>query len=86
MRLTIKSRRFKKDICFFCGSFDPQRKYQYRYIYVDLNGQPGTLGNQICKGGGLTGPTLEAYSEKDFLQTSKKWWKSYLRENPIIEF
>jgi len=86
MYLTIKSRRFKKNISFFCGSFDPEKKYQYRYIYVNLNGKSGTLGNQICRGGGLTGPTLVAYSEEDFYRTSRAWWRSYLRENPIIEY
>jgi hypothetical protein len=50
------------------------------YIYVDLNGKPGTLGNQICHGGGLTGSTM-SYSgdnQKKFEEICKNWWRKYI--------
>lgn len=30
------------------------------YVYVDTNGQPGTLGRQICYGGDFSGSTVTA--------------------------
>lgn len=50
----------------------------YAYIYVDINGQPGTSGRQICSTG-LMGSTI-MYSgddEKCFRQICRKWLKKY---------
>jgi len=85
MEFTIKSRRFKRDINFFCNDFKPDAQFQMRFIFVDLNKQPGVLGNQLCEGGGLRGATVMAYSEKDFESTCRKWWKAYLRET-FVEY
>ncbi len=51
------------------------------YVYVDLNGKPGTLGNQICDGGKMMGSTIGYRGDDDavFATLCKKWWKSYLR-------
>jgi hypothetical protein len=51
------------------------------HIYVDLNGQPGFLGRQICAGGATSGSTLE-YSgncETAFKYICRSWHRSYVR-------
>lgn len=55
------------------------------YIYVDLNGQPGTLGQQICQGGELLGDTLGVHGDDEtaqarFEKICRNWWKNYLRK------
>ena len=85
MYYVIKSRRLKHDVTFF---WTPGQKTGTGYIYVDMtpnNNKPGVLGDQICDGGGFLGSTLSAYSKDDFINTSKKWWKSFLR-NTYIEY
>lgn len=52
------------------------------YIFTDLlNGQPGTLGHQICEGGHLGGSTItyEGDDENEFAEICRKWWRNYLR-------
>lgn len=73
MKFTINSRKFKQKITF-------SRPGQ-GYIFVDLNGQPGTLGRQICDGGYLMGGTLAYYGDDqtEFEAICKRWWKAYLR-------
>jgi len=89
MRWTVKSKRLKRDVTFFCsGGFDPHSFYDWRYIFINLNGKSGCLGNQICEKGELRGATLVAYSEDDFISTAKKWWKQYLknRRDSYLDF
>lgn len=51
------------------------------YVWVDLNGKPGTLGKQICQGGYMTGSTLShnAESQADFDRFCRNWWAAHLR-------
>lgn len=73
MDFTFYSRKLKRDITFSTNGTN--------YIFIDLNGQPGTLGNQICSGGSLGGSTL-MYTGDDFERFEwicKNWWKAYLR-------
>ena len=73
MQLTIKSRKLGKEITFSrAGSY---------YIYVDLNGQPGCLGRQICEGGSLMGDTLgyQGESKERFEAICRRWYKAYIR-------
>ena len=74
MYYSFYSRKLKKEIVFSI----PGKSY----IFVDLNGEPGTLGNQICDGGYLTGSTIgySGENEKVFEKICKNWWRSYLRE------
>jgi len=74
MRLTIKSKVLGKEIEFSRpGNF---------YIYVDLNGQPGTLGNQICENGGLMGSTIgyNGDDEERFITICRRWYRNYIRK------
>lgn len=73
MELTIKSRKLNSEITFS----RPGR----HYIYANLNGQPGTLGNQICDGGRTMGNTI-GYSGDDqeqFDKICRRWYKSHIR-------
>jgi len=74
MELTIKSRKFNKEVTFSRPGSD--------YIYIDLNGQSGTLGQQICRSGGLMGDTVgySGDSQKGFESVCRTWWKAYLAE------
>lgn len=75
MEYTIRSRKLKKDITFSVPG--------EAYIFVDLNGKPGTLGNQICSGGSLCGSTLRYEGENidRFKSICKKWWRAYLSKD-----
>jgi hypothetical protein len=74
MKMTIKSKILGKKIEFSRpGNF---------YIYVDLNGQPGTLGNQICENGGLMGSTIgyNGDDEERFITICRRWYRNYIRK------
>lgn len=43
------------------------------YIRLESPGRPGTLGQQICQGGGFLGSTLTAYTEADLKAQAQKW-------------
>lgn len=73
MELTINSKKLGRKIKFS----QPGR----HYIYVDLNGQPGTLGNQICAGGKLLGSTIgyDGDDQNEFKRVCRNWYRQYLR-------
>jgi hypothetical protein len=74
MIFTIKSRKLNKEITF--------SRPGSHYIYADLNGQPGTLGKQICEGGSTGGWTL-MYSGDDqgqFEKVCRRWYRAYIRD------
>jgi hypothetical protein len=66
MNYTIKTRKFGA-LTFWCQDGGG-------YVYVDINGQHGCLGQQICEGGGFRGNTV--YS-KDLPTSAHRWWKQY---------
>jgi hypothetical protein len=76
MKYTFKSRKLGKII-----TFSRPGKH---YIFIDLNGNPGTLGQQICDNGYLLGNTVMYNGNDDerFEILCKKWWKSYLNNFP----
>ena len=78
MELTIKSRKLGQEITF-------SRAGNY-YIYVDLNGKPGTLGRQICEGGSLMGDTIGCRGENEakFEMICRRWYKSFIRNEARI--
>jgi len=77
MKTTINSKLYGK-IDFFCSAVG-------KYVYVNLNSKPGTLGNQICVGGHLTGSTISYYGdEMDFGKFCRNWWNNYLRNQRNI--
>lgn len=70
--MEIKSKILGKTITFDC---------QGRYIFVDLNGQKGSLGNQICYGGALAGSTITLSKDDDFEKVCKNWYRAYIKKN-----
>lgn len=73
MKMTIVSKKLGREITF-------SRPGDY-YIYADLNGQPGTLGKQICAGGSTMGNTLgyQGDCQKDFEKVCRNWYRSFSR-------
>ena len=76
MRFTINSRKY--------GPVEFSRPGS-GHIFVDLNGQPGTLGKQICHGGGLTGSTMSYHGDDQdcFESTCRSWWTAFLRNERL---
>lgn len=74
MEMQIKSRKLGRTITF--------SRPGSSYIYADLNGQPGTLGVQICRGGGTMGNTLsyDGDDQGQFDAICRRWYKSYIRD------
>lgn len=69
--ITIKSNILKKTLTF--------SKPGTGYIFVDLNGNAGSLGNQICKDGNLVGETIfHLGSDDEFKKICKKWLRQYI--------
>lgn len=71
MELTIKSRKLGRDLIFYVNR-------NGGYVYVNLNNRPGTLGDQICYGGKLSGSTVQT-APAGFCGVCKKWYRAYLR-------
>lgn len=76
MTYTINSRKFQKAVTF--------SRPGARYVYVDVTGgsRPGTLGEQMCRGGRLSsGSTVEYVGDQaGFEQLCRNWWKQYLKD------
>lgn len=70
---TIKSRKLNRELTFF-------RVDGGSYVYINLNGEYGTDGNQICKGGRLIGVPISYYgnTQEGFKRTCRSWLKQYL--------
>ena len=75
MRITINSRALNQEVTF--------SRPGSGYVYVDLNGQPGTLGNQICDGGKLMGNTITYSGDDDaqFARVCRNWFRASLRDS-----
>jgi len=71
MELTINSRKLNRSITL-------SRPDRY-YIYADLNGQPGTLGEQIRNNTGY----IHSYEGEDrdgFEKVCRRWYRAHVRE------
>ena len=73
MELVIKSRKLGKVVTFS----RPGREY----IFVDMNGQSGTLGYQICEGGKFFGSCMTSYGGdyEHFERTCRRWYRAYIK-------
>ena len=58
------------------------------YVYCDFGSarNHGTLGKQICYGGGLRGSTISERSDAAFERAVKKWLADYRRDDPNFEW
>ncbi|WP_168403387.1 hypothetical protein [Erwinia amylovora] len=73
MKMTIKSRKLNSEITF--------SRPGGHYIYAKMKGQPGTFGDQICKGGRTLGSTV-GYSGEDqeqFEKVCRNWYRAFIR-------
>ena len=74
MQLQIDSRRLGKTVTF-------SRPVGTNYVFIDLNGGAGTLGQQICRGGRLNmGSTITSYDDANFERICLRWWRAYFLE------
>lgn len=73
MTMKIKSKILQKTFSFWMPN-------NGGYVYLESTGNPGTLGKQICSGGGFTGNTLSAYCKSGFESTCRKWYRRYIRD------
>lgn len=73
MKLSIKSKKLGRTITF--------SRPGESYIYVDFNGEPGTLGEQICDGGSFRGPTISYLGDdqREFEAICRRWYRSFIR-------
>ena len=79
MEFTINSKKLNKSVTF--------SRPGSGYIYVNLNGRSGTLGNQICSGGSLSGNTLgySGDSKEVFSRICKNWYTSLLKNSDHLD-
>ncbi len=73
MRYTITSRKLKQD-------FDFWAPCNGGYIRLEYPGKEGTLGDQICQGGGFRGNTLSAKTEEQFEAVCRGWYRQHLQK------
>ncbi len=72
MNLIIKSRVMNREFEFWC----PDNGGYIR----DVTNKPGTLGSQVCDGGGYTGSCLSSgSSEKQFKRICRSWYRARVR-------
>ena len=77
MSITINSRKLNRAVTF--------SRPGGGYVYADLNGESGTLGNQICRGGELIGDTISTSgaTEAEFERVCRRWWAQYVRREVV---
>ena len=73
MEFSINSRKLGRTITF--------TRPGKSYVFANLNGKSGTLGNQICSGGGTMGNTITCDSDDQakFEAICRRWYRAYVR-------
>ena len=73
LKMTINSKILDKSVTFSI----PGKSY----IFADLNGQPGTLGKQICTGGYTSGSTMiyNGQNQTDFESICRRWYRAHVK-------
>jgi len=72
MRLVITPRDGSTPLEFFCPDGGG-------YVRLEGPGRTGTLGWQLCYGGGFTGGTVTASDASDFGRECRRWYKARKR-------
>lgn len=72
LRFTLKSRKLGHDVTFS----RPGKHYVFLDQTADQS-RPGTMGAQICDGGGFHGNTImfSGDDEARFAATCRRWWR-----------
>ena len=78
MRLTIRA---KTEIETIYGTEKPVFEFwapdNGGYVRLESDGKSGTLGQQICDGGGFSGGTVSATPE-NFTRVCRSWYRQYM--------
>jgi hypothetical protein len=71
--LDINSRKLGKTLTFSKVGF---------YLYVNLNGQHGYAGQQLCYGGRTLGHTIgfDGDDEQKFERIVRTWYRAYIKD------
>jgi hypothetical protein len=73
MRFTIHSRTLGKAFEFWAPSSGG-------YVRREFPNRPGTLGHQICEGGGHMGDTLTCGDSQQSLErVARRWYRQHMR-------
>ncbi|EKA7659290.1 hypothetical protein OL397_004464 [Salmonella enterica] len=79
MNFTIKSRKTGEIFNFFA----PDNAGNVR---LESEGYPGTLGMEICNGGGFMGIPLScAGTEEDLARVARRWYRQYMEAQRKME-
>ena len=82
MYMTIKSRKLNREFRFSVPG--------QSYIFVDLDGKPGSQGVQICEGGRISGRisgnTLCYYGDDqmEFERICRNWYKAAMNRGNVL--
>lgn len=76
MEMTIKSRKTGEVFTFWMTASGG-------YVYLCTKERPGSLGDQICKGGKFMGSTISS-TEKSFEADCRKWYRDYMNNKADI--
>ena len=71
MNTTITSRKLGQTFHFFAPNGGG-------YIHLTTENRPGTLGAQICEGGGFRGSTIRCTDEDDFKAECRRWVRQHV--------
>lgn len=77
MEFTINSRKHGKISFWMNGNAG--------YVFLQSEGRPGQLGEQICEGGSFMGSTISANAE-NFEKVCRRWHKQHLAEIAEYDF
>lgn len=75
MELIIKSKKLNRSLIFYKKMNGETIK---SYIFVNLNGNSGCLGKQLCEHGLLIGATI-ACTDRDFKKECRKWYRQFVK-------
>jgi len=69
---SINSRKLDREFSFFMPD-------NGGYVRLEDGANHGTLGRQICHGGGFQGSTIYCSDEDDFRDECRHWYRSFMR-------
>lgn len=71
--LTINSRKLDRAFTFFMPDGGG-------YVRLENGRDHGTLGAEICHGGGFRGETIYCSDAADFNAACRKWYRAHIRD------
>ena len=71
--LTLKSRKLGREFSFFMPDGGG-------YVRLERSANHGTLGTQICYGGGFRGNTIRCDDDAEFKREVRRWYRDYIAD------